>query len=54
MHMTSNKVNFNKRKTVSFFLKSFFLLVMPITLSQKNLLIRNKPKLNWVLQNDDL
>ena len=26
MHMTSNKVNFNKRKTVSFFFKEFFFI----------------------------
>ena len=52
--MISNKVNFNKRKTMSFFLKSFFLLTIPITFNQKHFLINKKSKLNWVLRDDDL
>lgn len=52
--MISNKVNFNKRKTMSFFLKSFILLILPTSFNQKHFLINKKSKLNWVLQNDDL
>lgn len=51
--MTSNKVNLNKRKTINFFLKGFFLLIMCTTFNQKKINSK-KSRLSWVLQGDDL
>lgn len=49
--MTSNIVNLNKRKTINFFFKGFFLLIMCTTFNQK--INNQKSRLSWVLQSDD-